>query len=188
MPQRLFSFALTQPYKRIALTSLCLLIGLSGCSTAASQCKQFADVTREYQALRDTFKAEIEGSQVKASGAQSLEDVHAAAADYKTAVANMTGQLDAMLQDLSALSITDQQLAEYRESYVITLTGSKAALGAAGDAMQMVLNAKTKEALRDTFSAYQTKGNRAYDDILSLDAQESALVDQVNAYCSQPAE
>jgi hypothetical protein len=188
MPHRLFSLALTPPSKKIALTALCLLIGLSGCSTAASQCKQFADVTRDYQTLRDAFKADIEGSQVKASGAQSLEDVHAAATDYKAAVTSMTGQLDAMLQDLSALSITDPQLAEYREAYVITLTGSKAALGSAGDAMQMVLNAKTKEALRDTFSAYQTKGNRAYDDILSLDARESALVDEVNAYCAQPAE
>lgn len=170
------------------LFSIALLVGLSSCSTAASQCKQFADVTQQYQALRDGFETDIESSQVKASGAQNLEDVKVAAAEYTSAVATITDQLDAMLQDLSNLNITDPQLNEFKESYIITLTGSKAALETAGEAMKMVQDAKTKEALRDVFSAYQTKGNRAYDDILSLDAQESTLVDQVNKYCGQSFE
>jgi hypothetical protein len=170
------------------LFSLALLAGLSSCSTAASQCKQFADVTQQYQTLRDGFETDIESAQVKASGAQNLADVKVAAAEYTSAVTTITGQLDAMLQDLGNLNITDPQLNEFRESYIITLTGSKTALETAGEAMKMVQDAKTKEALRDVFSAYQTKGNRAYDDILSLDAQESALVDQVNEYCGQSFE
>ena len=54
--------------------------------------------------------------------------------------------------------------------------------------MQLVVNAKTETALRDVFNQYQTQGNRAYDDILTLDAKESALVDQVNQYCAQSFE
>jgi hypothetical protein len=163
-------------------------MGLSSCSTAASQCKQFADVTQQYQSLRDGFEADIESSQLKASSAQNLADVQAAATEYTSAVAAITTELNAMLQDLGNLNISDPQLNEYRESYVITLTGSKAALEKAGGAMKLVQEAKTTAALRDVFSEYQTKGDRAYDDILSLDAQESALVEQVNAYCGQSFE
>jgi hypothetical protein len=170
------------------LLSAFLIAGLSSCSAAASQCKQFADVTGQYQSLRDGFEADIESAQVKASGAQNLADVQAAATEYTSAVAKTSTQLDAMLQDLSSLNITDAQLNEYRESYLITLTGSKAALETAGDAMKLVQEAKTEAALRDVFSTYQTKGNRAYDDILSLDAQESKLVEQVNKYCGQSFE
>lgn len=161
---------------------------LSSCSTAASQCKQFADVTQRYQSLRDDFEADIKSSQIKASGAQNLKDVQAAAAEYTAAVDDTTSQLEAMVQDLSKLDITDPQLNEYKENYVIALTGSKAALATAGDAMQLVVEAKTEDALRDVFNDYQTKGNRAYDDILSMDAKESATVEQVNEYCAQSFE
>ena len=71
-----------------------------------------------------------------------------------------------MIQDLSGLNITDSQLNEYRENYVTALTGSKAALSTASEAMQLVIDAKTEDALRDIFNTYQTKGNRAYDDVL----------------------
>ena len=164
---------------------LFLVLLLSSCSSPASQCKQFADVTQQYQSLRDEFEADIKSSQVKASGAKNLKDVQAAATDYNAAVNATTGKLDDMIQDLSGLNITDSQLDEYRESYVIALTGSKAALGTAREAMQLVIDAKTEDALRDVFNTYQTKGNRAYDDILSLDAKESAIIEQVNEYCAQ---
>ncbi|MGB3297578.1 MAG: hypothetical protein WBA76_04855 [Phormidesmis sp.] len=174
-------------FPKTALIFLGALL-LSSCSTAASQCKQFADVTQRYQSLRDNFEADIKSSQIKASGAQNLKDVQAAATDYTAAVNETTGQLDAMIQDLGGLNLTDPQLNEYKENYVTALAGSKAALKTAGEAMQLVVNAKTEDALRDVFNDYQTKGNRAYDDILSMDAKESATVEQVNDYCAQSFE
>ncbi len=187
---KIFRLKASQPvsHKKALILWTVLLFGLSSCSAAASQCKQFADVTQQNQTLRDGFEADIESAQVKASGAQNLQDVQAAAAEYTAAVAKTTSQLDAMTQNLSSLNITDPQLNEYRESYIITLSGSKAALETAGDAMKTVQDAKTKEALRDIFSAYQTKGNQAYDDLLSLDAQESKLVEQINKYCGQSSQ
>ncbi len=172
--------------KTILILFIALL--LSSCSSPASQCRQFANVTQQYQPLRDEFKAKIEGSQLKASGAQNLKDVQAAAAEYTAAVNDTTGQLDSMIQDLGGLNITDPQLDEYRENYVIALTSSKAALDMASEAMQLVLDAKTEDALRDVFNTYQTKGNRAYDEISSMDAKESAIVEQVNEYCAQSFE
>ena len=174
-------------FSKTALILLTALLLLS-CSSPASQCRQFADVTQQYQPLRDDFKAKIEGSQLKASGAQNLKEVQAAAAEYTAAVNDTTSQLNKMIQDLGRLNINDPQLDEYRENYVIVLTGSKTALSMASEAMQLVLDAKTEDALREVFSTYQTKGNRAYDDILSMDAKESAIVEQVNQYCAQSFE
>lgn len=164
---------------------LFLVFLLSSCSSPASQCKQFADVTQHYQPLREEFEANIKSAQVKASGAKNLKDVQAAATDYSAAVNAAAGKLNDMIQDLGGLNVTDPQLNEYRENYVTALTGSKVALGTASEAMQLVVNAKTEDALRDVFNTYQTKGNRAYDDILLLDAKESAIVKQVNDYCAQ---
>ena len=170
--------------KKAALILFTVLL-LSGCSSPASQCKQFADVTQHYQPLREEFEANIKSSQIKASGAKNLKEVQAAATDYNAAVNDATSKLNDMIQDLSGLNITDSQLNEYRENYVTALTGSNAALGKASEAMQLVIDAKTENALRDVFNTYQTKGNRAYDDILLLDAKESAIVEQVNDYCAQ---
>lgn len=174
-------------FQKTALILFIVLL-LSSCSSPASQCKRFADVTQQYQPLREEFEADIKSSQVKASGAKNLKDVQAAATDYNAAVNATTGKLNDMIQDLSGLNITDSQLNEYRESYVTALSGSRAALGTASEAMQLVIDAKTEDALRDVFNTYQTKGNRAYDDILLLDAKESAIVEQVNGYCAQSFE
>ncbi len=175
---------------KTALTFICtfLLATLASCGGTVSQCKQFADVTQQYQTLREGFETDLASSQIKISGAQNLSDVQAAAADYTAAINRVTEQIDTMLQDISELNITDEQLAEYQESYVITLTGYKTATASAGNAMQLVRDAKTEEALRNVFSTYQTKQNRAYDDILSLDTKEAGVLEQVNAYCAQPPE
>jgi len=172
----------------LTLISALLFATLTSCGGTVSQCKQFAEVTQRYQTLREGFETDLASSQIKISGAQNLSDVQAAAADYTAAISRVTEQIDTMLQDISELNITDEQLAEYQKSYVITLTGYRTATASAGDAMQLVRDAKTEEALRNVFSTYQTQQNRAYDDILSLDTQEAGVLEQVNAYCAQPPE
>jgi len=117
-----------------------------------------------------------------------LAEVQDAAAQYTAAVDTVTSQLDEMIQDLSGLNISDSQLDEYRESYVINLTDSQNALSRAGEAMVSVRDAESEEALRKVFNQYQTEGNQAYDDILTLGASEAALVEQVNEYCGQAVE
>lgn len=172
----------------LKLISTLLIAGLASCSSPASQCKQFADVTLQYGEMRDSFATSIKSSQVSISGAQNLKDVHTAAAEYTRTVDATTSSIDAMLKDLGALSIVDPQLDEYRKSYVINLTASKTALASAGSAMQLMVDAKTEEAMRDSFYTYKTKENQSYDSILAADAEESAIVEQVNAYCAQPPE
>ena len=172
------------PLLRTAL-SAALITLLAACNSPASQCRQVADAIRQSQAARETFNADIEAAQIKVSGAQNIEGVQAAATDYIAAVRSVNKALEETLQTLGRINTEDAQLNEYRESYIITLNGSKAALGTAGDSMQLVLDAKDEESLRNVFSTHQTKSNRAYDDILAQDAKESALVEQINAYCSE---
>ena len=171
--------------KQAIFLSATLVTLLAACNSPASQCRQVADAIRQSQAARETFNTEIEAAQLKVSSAQNIEDVKAAATDYIAAVRSINKALEGTLQDLGNVNAEDTQLNEYRENYIITLNGSKAALSSAGDAMQLVLDAEDEEALRGVFSTHQTKTNRAYDDILAQDAKESALVEQINAYCSE---
>ena len=166
-----------------ALISLALSALVSACNSPASQCKQVADAVRQAQTARQTFDTDIEAAQIKISSAQNLTDVQSAATDYVSAVRSANQGLEATLQTLSNLNTEDPQLNEYRESYILTLNGTKVALTSASDAMQLVLEAKDEEALRNVFSTHQTKSDRAYDDILAQDAKESALIEQINAYC-----
>ena len=130
------------------MLSAFLILSLASCSSAASQCKQFADVTLQYRTLRDSFETNIKSAQVQASGAQDIEDVQTAATAYTQTVEAATSSLDAMLKDLSNLSIADPQLDEYRESYIINLTGYRTALEAAGSAMQLCRPCLQREAIR----------------------------------------
>lgn len=162
-----------------------LLALLSACNSPASQCRQVGDAIRQAQTARQTFNTDIEAAQLKISSAENIAGVQAAATDYIAAVRNVNQGLDATLQDLGNINTEDPQLNEYRESYILTLNGAKVALSSASDAMQLVLEAKDEAALRSVFATHQTKSNRAYDDILAQDAKESALVEQIDAYCSQ---
>jgi len=174
------------PTKKQSVLLGAALIGLlSACDSGASQCRQVGDAIRQSQAAGDAFFADIEAAQLKISGAQDIAGMHAAATDYISAIRSVNQGLDATLQDLGNINTEDPQLNEYRESYILTLNGSKVALGSAGDAMQLVLEAKDEESLRSVFSTHQTKSNRAYDDILAQDAKAFALVEQINAYCGQ---
>lgn len=158
---------------------------LSACNSPTSQCRQVADAVGSSQSARETFSTSIEETQFKISSAQNITDVKAAATDYITAVREVNKGLDDSLQSLSNINTEDAQLNEYRQEYIVTLNGSKVALTSASDAMQLILDAENEESLRNIFSTHQTKSNRAYDDILAQDAKESALIEQINAYCSQ---
>ena len=167
------------------LLSGLLLFALASCSNTVSQCGQFAGVINQSQEIKSTFEDEIETAKIKAAGSQGLPELKIAAGEYTTAVSKVTGQIDEMGTDLEALNIDDEQLDEYRDSYVGVIFEYQEALIAASEAMQLVVDAKDENEFRGIFDNFQTRANSAFNDIQLLNAQESDLVGQVNAYCSQ---
>lgn len=165
-----------------------LLLGLASCSNTASQCGQFAGVINQSQSIKNEFENEIESAKIKAAGSQGLPELKTAAQEYTTAVQQVTGQIDSMAEDLSALNIDDEQLDEYRDRYYTILTDYKDGLGAASDSMQLVVEAKDENAFRGIFDSFQSKANSAFNSIQTLNGQESDLVGQINTYCGQQAQ
>lgn len=161
-----------------------LISGLVSCNAQASQCKQFADITQQSQSIRESFDSEIENVQLKASGAQNLEELQAAAKEYTGAVSQVTDQLDSMTQSFEGIALTDEQLDEYRDRYIVFLKETKTALGIASGVMQQVIDTKTEAEFRDSFSTLTAQGDRAFSDLQSLDAEEDDILDQFNTYCA----
>lgn len=171
----------------LTLVSSLLLVGIVSCDRKVSQCNQFADVINQSQSFKAEFESEIQSAMAQASSAQNLEDLQAFAGEYTAAVEKVTDEIGGMEQDLTGLSIDDEQLDEYRDSYVTIITSSREALTTAGNAMQTVAAVKTEDEFRKIFDAFQTQTDSAFSDLQSLSAEESALITQVNDYCgAQP--
>lgn len=174
--------------KTSLLLSGFILVGLTSCNLKVSQCNQIADVINNSQSFKSEYEAEIESAMTQASGAQGLEDLQASAEDYTAAVDKVTGKLVGMVQNLAGLDIGDEQLNEYRDTYVTVITDSKDALTAASDAMQLVATAQTENEFRDIFETFQTQANSAFSDIQSLSTEELDLIEQINSYCGAETE
>ena len=169
------------------IASLSLLV-ITSCSGTASQCKQFANVINQAQSVKIEFETAIESAMTKASGAQGLDDLQVSAQDYIDAMDTVTAEIDTMGQSLADINIDDEQLDEYRDSYVATIDQLKAAFDKAQGAMQMVVEAENEEAFKKVFDQFQTQANSAFTEIQTLDVQEGNLIEQVNTYCAPPAE
>ncbi|MEO0706065.1 MAG: hypothetical protein AAF050_10425 [Cyanobacteria bacterium J06649_5] len=174
--------------KASLLLSGFVLIGLASCNSKVSQCNQFADIINDSQSFKGEFEAEIENSMTQASGAQGLEDLQASAGEYTKAVDKVTEKIGVMVQNLEGIDISDEQLDEYRDTYVTVITGSRDALTSASSAMQLVAKAQTEDEFREIFDTFQTQANSAFSDLQGLSAQETTLIEQVNAYCGSEPE
>ena len=175
--------------KRIGLVLVSgLLLGLASCSNTMSQCGQFASVINQSQDIKNDFESEIESAKIKASGAGGLAELKTSAQDYTAAVETVASQIDGMAQELASLDIADEQLDEYRESHVVVISEYKEALLSASGAMQLVVDAKDEDDFRSIFDKFQSQANSAFDDIQSLNSQESDLIGQINTYCNQEAQ
>ncbi|MGC1308713.1 MAG: hypothetical protein WA885_15920, partial [Phormidesmis sp.] len=163
--------------------SIHLLTALTACSGPASQCKQFAEITQQSADIRSQFDSEIESAQISASGAQSLEELQAAAKEYTAAVDTLTQKLDTMRQSFEGINIDDAQLSEHRESYLLFISESKTALTEAGKAMQLVIDAKTEAEFKAVFGDFTAQANRAFGEIQTLDTEEETIIDAFNTYC-----
>ena len=165
-----------------------LLLGLASCSNTVSQCGQFASVINQSQEIKNEFESDIESAKIKASGAKGLGELKTSAQEYTAAVNTVTSQIDGMAQELSGLDIADEQLGEYQESHVVVISEYKEALLSASEAMQLVVDAKDEDEFRNIFDKFQSQANSAFNDIQSLNAQESDLIGQINTYCNQEAQ
>ena len=165
-----------------------VLGALASCSNTVSQCGQFANVINQSQDIKNDFEREIESAKIKASGAEGLAQLKTSAEEYTAAVATVTNQIDGMANELGGLDIADEQLDEYRDRHVVVISEYKEALLAASGAMQLVVEAKDEDEFRSIFDRFQVQANSAFNDIQSLNAQESDLLGQVNAYCNQQAQ
>lgn len=186
----MISFISASARSKTALTLVggLLLVGIVSCDRKVSQCNQFADVINQSQSFKAEFESEIQSAMAQASSAQNLEDLQAFAGEYTAAVEKVTGEISGMEQDLAGLSIGDEQLDEYRDSYVTVITSSREALTAAGEAMQTVAAIKSEDEFREIFDTFQTQTDSAFSDLQSLSTEESALITQVNDYCGTQAE
>lgn len=170
--------------RNLSLFSLLIFL-LAGCNPPASQCKQFAAVTQQSTNIREAFDQDIETAQVKLSGAQSLSDLQGGAKDYAAAVNKVIAQLNTMTQAFEQISITDEQLSEYRSQYLSFVEGSKSALTDANGAMQMVIESKNERDFRAIFGTFTAQSDRAYNKLKALDTQENEILTQLNSYCTE---
>ncbi len=153
-----------------------------GPSTVA-QCNAFADVINQAQVFKDEFEAEIDSFTQQAQGAESLTDIQTAASQYIGAVDKVVGNIDGMVTSLNDLELADEQLSQYRDGYADIITGSAQELQVAGEAMQLVADAKSETDLSNVLEEFQSKANNAFTNLQNLSEDEATLVTDINSYC-----
>ncbi|MEL6160715.1 MAG: hypothetical protein AAFQ40_01335 [Cyanobacteria bacterium J06623_5] len=121
------------------------------------------------------------------SSAQNLAETKSAAGQYVAAVESASASTSQLLQALGNLNLADEQLVEYRNRYSAVITQWTTALTSAKEAMQLLATADTENAFRDDFDQFQKQTNSAYSTIQATDAEESSLIEGINAYCDSAA-
>ncbi|NEP62215.1 MAG: hypothetical protein F6K31_35620, partial [Symploca sp. SIO2G7] len=166
-----------------------ILLGLAtltltscGPSTVA-QCNEFADIINQAQAFKNEFEAEIDSFTQQAQGAESLEDIQAAATQYISAVEQVVGSIDGMVTSLNQLALSDEQLSQYRSGYADIISGSAQELNGAGEAMKLVAEAESETDLSNVLEEFQNKANVAFTNLQTLSQNEATLVQDINSYC-----
>jgi hypothetical protein len=155
-----------------------------------AQCKQFADEINQAQEFKDEFETEIDSFTQQVQGADSLEDIQAAATKYISAVEKLVGSIDGMVTSLNGLELVDDQLSDYRKGYADIIAGSAQELNVASEAMQLVANAQSETDLSSVLTEFQGKANTAFTKLQTLSQDETTLVEDINTYCGAepPAE
>ncbi len=168
----------------VGLASLTLVS--CGPSTVA-QCNEFADVINQAQVFKDEFETEIDSFTQQAQGAESLGDIQTAATQYIGAVDKVVGSIDGMVTSLNELELADEQLSQYRDGYADIISGSAKELNVAGEAMQLVADAKSEADLSNVLEEFQCKANTAFTNLQTLSQDEATLVNDINTYCGAEA-
>ena len=170
--------------KALTLLSSLMLIGLASCGARVSQCRRLAEPINEANSFIQDYEQDMDQALAQFSGAQNLSDINAAASDYIRAVENVRTELDALAQATGSVDIEDEQLNEYRNQYTTVFSQWTAALVTARDAMRQLTDVTTEEEVRSLFGRFQAQTDSAYSAIQTIDGQEAALIEGINAYCS----
>ncbi len=172
--------------RKRALTcfSSLILLALSSCSGTTSQCNQLVSAINRSQSFVSDYEQSINQSLTQISGAQSLDEIKAAADTYISAVSEASDQTNTLAQDITALELNDEQLSGYRDRYASTLTQSSAALTIAQSAMQLIANAKTEADFSASFDTFQKQTSTAYEELQSTDSASSSTIEEINSYCA----
>ena len=172
----------------ITLLSSLLLLGLTSCGLRVSQCQQLIDTLSEGQAFSLEYEQDSEASLARFSCAQNLPVLKAAAADNMSIFQMASARSCLLAQDIASLELEVEQLQEYQTQYTAVRTQQSAALTTAKDATQLLAEVESEEAFREDFGRFQAQTDSAYSALQSIDAEESQLIDGINAYCESPAQ
>jgi hypothetical protein len=177
---------------RIVRTAgLLLPLLLLGCgSSKVAQCNQLAEVVNQTQGFMQEFEVEIQTFSESAAQVQDLDDIKLAASQYTTAVDKVVTNLDGLVGDLQTTTLRDEDLSQFRDSYVVVVQGFSNALTDAREAMELVVQVESEAELPARIEESQQQTMTAVAAIENLSQTESQLINNVNGYCgaAQPAD
>ncbi|MBE9137534.1 hypothetical protein IQ254_09975 [Nodosilinea sp. LEGE 07088] len=175
----------------IRATGLLLPLLLLGCgSSKVAQCNQLAEVVNQTQGFMQDFEAEIQTFSESAAQVKNLDDIKLAASQYTTAVDKVVTNLDGLVGDLETTTLRDEDLTQFRDSYIGVVQGFSSALTEAREAMELVVTVESEAELPAKIEESQQQTMAAVSAIEDLSQTESQLISDVNGYCgaAQPAE
>ncbi len=170
---------------------LVLPLLLLGCgSSKVAQCNQLAEVVNQTQGFMQEFEAEIQTFSESAAQVKNLDDIKLAASQYTTAVDKVVTNLDGLVGDLQSTTLRDEDLSQFRDSYVGVVQGFSSALTDARQAMDLVVQVESEAELPAKIEESQQQTMTAVSSIETLSQTESQLINEVNGYCgaAQPAD
>ncbi len=163
---------------------LLLPLLLVGCgSSKVAQCNQLAEVVNQTQGFMQEFEAEIQTFSESAAQVKDLDDIKLAASQYTTAVDKVVTNLDGLVGDLQSTTLRDEDLNQFRESYVGVVQGFSTALTDAREAMELVVRVESEAELPAKIEESQQQTLTAVTSIENLSQTESQLINDVNGYC-----
>ena len=147
------------------------------------ECSQLAAAVNQNAEVMANFETEIDDFAQNAAQAETLNDIKSAAKQYVDAVDNVTKSLDDLAGELDTLTLTDEQLASYRDEYVVVVTGLNDALASIATAMTGVAETESEAQLPEQIGILEDETLVAVQQINELASQESDIVGDVNAHC-----
>lgn len=169
-----------------------LLLGVTGVALALvscspsrlAQCQELAGVIESAHTFKGEYDAEMDSLMTTVTQTESLEDVKSAANQYMTTVDKVAANIADLNESLNALEFVDEQVAAYRDQYVEIMQDTRQEFSAASQAMALVAQAETPDAVRDNLEEVQTQVSNTYSNIEALSTEEVMLVNEINDYCT----
>lgn len=174
---------------RLGFTGIAIALFIGGCGeSTVSQCNRLADVVNKAQGFMPQFESDIQEFSTNAAQVRSLEDVKSAADQYVAAVDSVVTNLSDLSSELREVTLSDEQLVTYRDSYIEMVEGFSSALTQAREAMGIVQEVETEDDLEGKIEESRQQTEQAVELIEDLSAQESSIINEVNTYCGADQE